>query len=71
VLDHIAAPSAATKAEWVAQFNAMQKAEAQAAAEVIESGATDPSLRGTILLNDLVDWKHMYDHVVAARVTRA
>jgi hypothetical protein len=71
VLDHIAAPNAATKAEWVAQFNGMQKAEAQAAAEVIESGATDPSLRGTILLNDMVDWKHMHDHVVAARVTRA
>jgi hypothetical protein len=71
VLDHIAAPSEATKAEWIAQFNGMKKAEAQAAAEVIECGATDPSLRGTILLNDMVDWKHMHDHVVAARVTRA
>jgi hypothetical protein len=71
VLDHIAAPSAATKAEWIAQFDGMKKAEAQAAAEVIECGATDPTLRGTILLNDMVDWKHMHDHVVAARVTRA
>jgi hypothetical protein len=71
VLDHIAAPTAATKAEWITQFNAMKKADAQAAAEIIECGATDPNLRGTILLNDLVDWKHMHDHVVAARVTRA
>ena len=68
VRDHIAQPDAATKAKWIAEIAGMKKAEEQGAAEVIECGATDPTIRGTVMLNDMVDWKHMHDHIVSKRV---
>ena len=68
VRDHIAQPDAATKAKWIAEIAAMKKADEQGAAEVIECGATDPTIRGTVMLNDMVDWKHMHDHIVSKRV---
>ena len=68
VRDHIAEPDAATKAKWIAEIAAMKKAEEQGAAEVIECGATDPTIRGTVMLNDMVDWKYMHDHIVSKRV---
>jgi len=71
VRDHIALPDDATKAKWTAEILGGQKGAEQAAAEVIESGATDPTIRGTILLNDLVDWKHMHDYIVSRRAVRA
>jgi hypothetical protein len=70
VSEQIGRPDAATKAEWIATILALQKTDEQATAEIAESGASDPSLRGTILLNDLVDWKHMHDYVVARRLAR-
>ena len=69
--DHIAKPDDATKAKWTADILGGQKGVEQAAAEVIESGASDPTIRGTILLNDLVDWKHMHDYIVSRRAVRA
>ena len=70
VHDHIAKPDDATKAKWTADTLALQKNEEQAAEERIEAGDPDLTLRGTILLNDMVDWKHMHDNVVAKRVAR-
>ena len=71
VSDHIAPPDAATKAKWTADILSGQKSEEQAAAEVIEAGAPGLTVRGTVLLNDMVDWKHMHDHIVNQRVARA
>jgi len=71
VSDHIAAPDAATKAKWVTDIISGQKGEEQGAAEVIEAGAPGLTLRGTVLLNDMVDWKHMHDHIVSRRAVRA
>lgn len=71
VLERIPPADDATKAKWVAQNEAMQKSEEQAAAECIEAGAPGAGLRGTVLLNDLVDWRYMHDHAVANRVARA
>jgi hypothetical protein len=71
VRDHIAQPDAAKKAEWAATIAGMQKNEEQAARECVECGLSASGLRGTVLLNDLVDWKYMHDHAVAGRVARA
>jgi hypothetical protein len=68
--NHIKRADESTKAKWTAEIAAMQKAEDQAAAEVVEAGATDPTIRGTVLLNDMVDWKHMHDHIISQRVAR-
>jgi hypothetical protein len=68
--NHIKRGDESTKAKWTAEIAAMQKAEDQAAAEVVEAGATDPTIRGTVLLNDMVDWKHMHDHIISQRVAR-
>lgn len=70
VRDHIAEPDAATKAQWTAKIFGMQKSPEQATAELAEAGAPPSSLRGVILLNDLVDWKYMHDRAVAQRVAR-
>jgi hypothetical protein len=71
VADRIENPDAATKAAWVTTFSNLQKPEDVATAELVECGAPGLSLRGTILLNDLVDWKYMHDRAVAHRVTPA
>jgi len=68
--NHIKRADESTKAKWTAEIAAMQKAEDQAAAEVVEAGATDPAIRETVLLNDMVDWKHMLDHIISQRVAR-
>lgn len=68
VSDHIARPDDATKAQWTATILGLQKTDDQATAELAEAGEPDLSLRSTILLNDLVDWKHMHDRVVAKRL---
>ena len=67
VAAHIETPDAATKVQWTAKFAALEKAEATAAAELIEAGATNVKTRSVVLLNDLVDWKHMHDGLVAVR----
>jgi hypothetical protein len=68
VLAHITPPDAATKANWVEQFDGLKKGEEQATAECIEAGAPGAGVRGTMLLNDMVDWKFMHDQVAAQRV---
>ncbi|MGA2395612.1 MAG: hypothetical protein ABSH03_19905 [Candidatus Lustribacter sp.] len=67
VLDHIPKPDAATKAAWVSSVAAMQKTEDMAAAECKECGVAGAGLRGTVLLNDMVDWKYMHDRVAGSR----
>ncbi|HXF34760.1 MAG TPA: hypothetical protein VN603_09315 [Candidatus Acidoferrales bacterium] len=71
VSEHIAKPDAATKAQWTATILGLLKTDEQANAELAEAGEPDLSLRGTILLNDLVDWKHMHDYATARRLARA
>jgi hypothetical protein len=71
VSDHIARPDEATKAQWTTTILGLRKSDEQAIAELAEAGVADQSLRGTILLNDLVDWKHMHDYAVANRLARA
>ena len=71
VLDHIETPTEAKKAEWIETFNAMKKPEEAAVAECIECGAPGLGIRGTILLNDMVDWKYAHDQIVSRRATPA
>lgn len=70
VTEHVSPPDAATKARWTQTILSLVKSEEQALAELVEAGEPDTSLRGTILLNDLVDWKHMHDHAVSHRLAR-
>ncbi|HEY5341692.1 MAG TPA: hypothetical protein VIK27_11745 [Candidatus Aquilonibacter sp.] len=70
VRERIAQPDAATKAQWTAEILALQKPQEQATEELVEAGAPGLSVRGVILLNDMVDWKHMHDDIVAQRVAR-
>lgn len=71
VRDHIAQPDDATKAQWSAKLLGLQKSEEQSAADLAEAGAPEVSTRDVILLNDMVDWRHMHDHAGAQRVARA
>lgn len=71
VLGRIGTPDDATKAGWVSKLTSGQKGEEQARNECIEAGVPGQPYRGTILLNDLVDWKHMHDALVARHVARA
>jgi hypothetical protein len=71
VRDHIAQPTDAQKAEWTTTLLAMQKPEEMSVAECGEVGLPGSGLRGSILLNDLVDWKHMHDHIVSQRTVQA
>jgi hypothetical protein len=61
----------ARKAEWSASVVALQQPEDRAQANLAEAGATELQTRDTILINDLVDWKHMYDHVAGRKLARA
>ena len=70
VRDHIAQPDEATKAQWIARLLGPQKSPEAAAADIAEAAAPGVSSRSSILLNDLVDWKHMYDHAVVHRTAR-
>jgi hypothetical protein len=49
----------------------LEKPEDLAAAELLECGAPGLGLRGVVLINDLVDWKYMHDHIVARRAALA
>jgi hypothetical protein len=71
VAKHIAQPDDATKAQWTAEMAALEKPEDVSAAECIEAGAPGLPIRNVILLNDMVDWKHMHDHIVAKQMARA
>lgn len=71
VRDHIPQPDLATKAQWTGKFLGGKKNDESAVGDLAEAGVADRSLRGTILLNDLVDWKHMHDYAVARQVARA
>jgi hypothetical protein len=68
VREHIAEPDADTKARWNSKILGLQKSPEQAAAEAVEAGAPQLTDRGVILLNDIVDWKHMHDDLVEQRV---
>jgi hypothetical protein len=70
VRDRIAPPDDATKAQWTSKILALEKSEEQSAADLAEAGAPGLGIRDVILLNDLVDWKHMHDNVVAQQVAR-
>jgi hypothetical protein len=59
------------KAAWSAKIAALQQPEDRAAANLAEAGAVDFDTRSTILINDLVDWKHMYDDVAGRKLARA
>jgi hypothetical protein len=67
VLGKIPTPDAASKAEWTKGFMAMEKPVEMGAAERAECGIADDSVTGTIVLNDLVDWKYMHDYVTSQR----
>jgi len=71
VANRIKAPDAAMKAAWTADISAMVKPAEQSTAELAEAGATNVSTRSTILLNDLVDWKHMHAYLMSHRVAPA
>ena len=65
---HIAKPTPANIAEWTEKIRAMEKPQETATAELAEAGADGVVTRGTVLLNDLVDWKHMHAYLTSGRV---
>ena len=67
VLNHIPPVDDATKVTWVSNVAAMQKPEEMSAAECKECGVAGAGLRGTVLLNDMVDWKYMHDRVAGSK----
>lgn len=68
---HVGPVTDAKKAEWSAKIAALQQPEDRAQPNLVEAGAADLQTRSTILINDLVDWKHMYDDVASRKLTRA
>lgn len=71
VTAHIPAYDEATRARWASENLAMKKPDEMAIADIDESGIPDRSERGTSLLNDVVDWRHMHDAVTARSTARA
>jgi hypothetical protein len=71
VTERVGTVDDATKAAWAANFHAMQKPAEQSAADLVEAGAPGLAVRGTILLNDMIDWRYMHDHAVERRATTA
>jgi hypothetical protein len=61
----------AQKAEWSEKIAALQQPEDRAQPNLAEAGAADVQTRSTILINDLVDWKYMYDDVSSRKLARA
>jgi hypothetical protein len=61
----------AKKAEWVETVAKMQQPEDRAQPNLIEAGAPDLPTRSTILINDIVDWKYMYDDIAGRKLARA
>ncbi len=63
--------TAAQKAEWSEKLLALQQPEDRAQPNLIEAGAADLKTRDTIIINDLVDWKWMYDDIASRKMARA
>ena len=61
----------AQKAELSAKIAVLEQPEDRAESNLIEAGAADLKTRNTIMINDLVDWKHMYDDVAGRKLARA
>jgi len=61
----------AQKAEWSEKIAALQQPPDRATPNLEEAGAAGLDTRNTILINDLVDWKHMYDDVASRKLARA
>lgn len=68
---HVGPITAEQKAEWSAKIAALQQPEDRAQPNLIEAGCADLQTRSTILINDLVDWKYMYDDVAGRKLARA
>jgi hypothetical protein len=60
---HIPAYDETTRARWASEILAMKKPDDMATSDLNEGGFTGLPERGTILLNDIVDWRHMHDAV--------
>jgi hypothetical protein len=67
VRKHIPNADAATRAKWAAEIVALQKTDEMAVADLAEAGLPGLTVRSTILLNDLVDWRYMHDHAMGQR----
>lgn len=67
IRDHIPPADTATRAKWAAEITALQKSEEMALPDLTEAGMPGLTSRSTILLNDIVDWRHMHDYAVAQR----
>ena len=46
-------------------------AEDRAQPNLVEAGAPDLKSRSTVLINDIVDWKWMYDDISSRKLARA
>ena len=67
VRDHSKPSDAATREKWASEILALEKTEEMSVADLAEGGFAGASTRNTVLLNDVVDWRHMHDHLVAQR----
>lgn len=61
----------AQRAEWSEKIAALQQPEDRAQPNLTEAGAPDLQTRSTILINDIVDWKYMYDDIASRKMARA
>ena len=59
------------RAEWSAKLTTLQQPEDRALPNLVEAGAPDLQTRDTILINDLVDWKYMYDDITGRKLVPA
>ena len=67
VQERIQNADAATRTKWAAEILALKKTDEMAIADLAEAGLPGLPNRDTILLNDIVDWRHMHDHAVRQR----
>jgi hypothetical protein len=69
--DNLPASDDAARAAWNETIRAYQKPAELAAEDRSEAGVPELSFREFVLLNDMVDWKHQRDRVIARHVVRS
>jgi len=72
VREHIEFPNDAARGQWLIEILGLQKPADMAIREIDEVGLGGQlSTNSAIIINDLVDWKYLHDHVVSRVVARA
>ncbi len=69
--ENTAIPDDTTRNHWNETIRKYEKPAELAAIDRAEAGVAELSFRGCVLLNDMVDWRHMHDRALARFTARS